>query len=121
MIEPWNAADIDADFGEIRHRVYIKPGANSADVESRRSQVRVWRDIEVKGFQRRQYTRGFVGCIHAEMRHRSVSGDALEGQPKPKGAFVSDQCGIGCGLRHHDRAGTPENAGAGQMKRAFAA
>src|SRR5687768_328581 len=92
MIQSWNAADIDADFREIGHGIHIEAGVNGADVEGRRSQVRMRRHVELKCFQGREYPRGLIGGVDAEMRHRSMGGDALQGQAEPERALVSDQC-----------------------------
>src|ERR1700741_3013955 len=121
MVQPWNATDIDADFSEIGDGIYVKAGANSDEVLRRRLQIGVWRHVELESLQRREHARGFVCRIDAEMRHRPVSGDALERQAEPKRALVPDQRYVRGGLRHDDGAGTSEKAGARQMKCPLAA
>jgi hypothetical protein len=121
MIQPGNAADIDADFSKIRHRIYIQAGADRADVQGRSAQIGMRRDVELENLQRCEHARRLVGGIDAEMRHRSMRGDALQRQAKPERALVSDQCRIRGGLRHDDRGGRPDNAGARQMKCTLAA
>src|SRR3954449_13006652 len=100
VIQPWNAADIDADFSEIGHGIYIQAGANSADVEGRRSQIGMRRHVELECFQSRQYAGGFIRGVDAEMRHRSMSSDALQRQAEPQSSLVPDQWRIRGGLRH---------------------
>ena len=80
MIESWNAADVDTNFRTIGHGINIKTGVKGADIERRRSQIRMWRYVELKSFQSREHACGFISGVDAEMGHRSMSGDALEGQ-----------------------------------------
>src|SRR4051812_29336848 len=108
MMQSWNAADIDADLRQIGHGIHVEAGVNGADVERRRSQMRMRRHVELKCLQSREDTRGLVGSIDAEMRHRSMGGDALYRQAEPERALVADQCCIRRGLGHDDRAGTAE-------------
>ena len=91
MIQSRNAADINADFREIWHRIHVEAGVNGADIECRRSQIRMRRDVELKCFQSGEHARGFIGSVDAEMWHRSMGGDALEDQAQPERALVSDQ------------------------------
>ena len=44
MIQTRNAADIDADFGEIGHGIYIEAGANRAATERKAGRRHARRD-----------------------------------------------------------------------------
>src|SRR3954470_19992352 len=86
MIQSGNAADINADFGEVWYRIHVEAGVNGADIQCRRSQISMRRDVELKCFQSGEHARGFIGGVDTEVRHRSMGGDALEGQAQPERA-----------------------------------
>src|SRR5436853_7753686 len=98
MIQSGNAADIDADFGEVWYRIHVEAGVNGADIECRRSQISMRRDAELKCFHTGEHARGFIGGVDTEMRQRAMGGDPLKGKSEPAPAVGPDRRRLAGGL-----------------------
>jgi hypothetical protein len=103
-----DAADVEAEFGGVGHRIDVHAAGDGADVQRRCTHQRVRGGLELEAFERQDGARDLEGGVVTAFGHRAMGSLARGPGRHPERALVAEQGRVRGRLGDHQRTGAAE-------------